>query len=304
MRSNFAIYAVFVLSLLPFGVRAQAQPEPSATPVVSAAPVKWVRYEVGERKISFTMPKLPVESEAGSPCEDVDGAVYQAYAAQVVYEFAWYGKRTAPIPQSCSFPKTFGPQAFLQRLKVLRAQEKVKETTATFDSLTANIFRFETPQYVSTRYVMWSIDEWVEMTITRRNENVVDEEAIVKSIAFRRMDGVRIFSGSPEIVGDLAKDPPTLVKAPVGFSSIVIVSKPRPLYTDKARKRKVQGKLSLSVTFLANGTIGPITVEKDLDEGLTEQGLAAARRILFLPATELGKPADTVKSIEYYFSLN
>lgn len=91
---------------------------------------------------------------------------------------------------------------------------------------------------------------------------------------------------------------------PVGVTaSIKILSKPRPGYTDSARQANVQGTVILRVTFLANGSIGGISAVKGLPNGLTEQAIAAARRISFQPATVNGVPQSVTKQIEYTFSI-
>jgi len=76
-----------------------------------------------------------------------------------------------------------------------------------------------------------------------------------------------------------------------------ILTKPKPPYTDEARRNNVQGKVILKVTFLPSGQIGTISTIKGLPNGLTEQAIAAARSIKF----ETGKAVT--KSIEYNFTM-
>ena len=84
---------------------------------------------------------------------------------------------------------------------------------------------------------------------------------------------------------------------------IRILSKPRANYTDMAKKNGVEGIVRLRVTFLASGKIGSISPFLALPDGLTEQAIAAARKIKFEPATRNGIPINTVKIVEYNFSL-
>ena len=81
-----------------------------------------------------------------------------------------------------------------------------------------------------------------------------------------------------------------------------ILSKPRPNYTDMARKNGVEGVVRLRVTFLATGKIGAVSPVSALPDGLTEQAIAAARDIKFEPATRNRIPFNTVKIVEYNFS--
>jgi len=101
--------------------------------------------------------------------------------------------------------------------------------------------------------------------------------------------------------GDEGNGPPP---KPVGVTAgIKILSKPRPGYTDSARQANIQGTVILRVTFMANGSVGGISAVKGLPSGLTEQAIAAARRISFQPATLNGVPQNVTKQIEYTFSI-
>jgi len=82
-----------------------------------------------------------------------------------------------------------------------------------------------------------------------------------------------------------------------------IVAKPRPGYTEAARKNGTQGTVVLRVTFLANGSIGPISTVRGLPNGLTEQAIAAARNIRFEPPKRNGIPSAVTRTIEYSFTM-
>jgi len=102
--------------------------------------------------------------------------------------------------------------------------------------------------------------------------------------------------------GDGSSAPPP--PRPVGVTQgIKIISKPRPGYTDAARQNNIQGTVILRVTFLASGQVGSISPVKGLPNGLTEQAIAAARRINFKPAKRDGQGQTVTKQIEYSFSI-
>jgi TonB family protein len=91
---------------------------------------------------------------------------------------------------------------------------------------------------------------------------------------------------------------------PVGVTQgLKILSKPRPGYTDSARQANIQGTVILRVTFLASGAIGSISPVKGLPSGLTEQAIAAAKRISFEPAKRNGIGQSVTRQIEYTFSI-
>ncbi len=94
--------------------------------------------------------------------------------------------------------------------------------------------------------------------------------------------------------------PQTPVKNP---TPLKLLSKPKANYTDFARFYEIAGKVSLRVTFMANGTIGTVSVVSKLPFGLTEQAIIAARGIRFEPAMKEGVAVSVTKMIEYNFTI-
>jgi periplasmic protein TonB len=108
-------------------------------------------------------------------------------------------------------------------------------------------------------------------------------------------------NGTGDGEGGFGAPPPP---RPVGVTQgLKILSKPRPGYTDAARQANIQGTVILRVTFLASGQIGSIAPVKGLPSGLTEQAIAAARRISFEPAKRDGIGQTVSRQIEYTFSI-
>ncbi len=107
-------------------------------------------------------------------------------------------------------------------------------------------------------------------------------------------------NGTGDGDGGSGGPPPRAVGVTQG---IKILSKPRPGYTDSARQNNITGTVILRVTFLASGQVGSISPVKGLGNGLTEQAIAAARRISFEPAKTNGVPQSVTKQIEYTFSI-
>jgi len=82
-----------------------------------------------------------------------------------------------------------------------------------------------------------------------------------------------------------------------------ILSKPEPLYTEKARQNGVTGTISLRMVFFFDGRVRNVVVLKGLGSGLTEMAVNAARRIKFAPATKDGRPVSQYVTIEYNFNI-
>jgi Gram-negative bacterial TonB protein C-terminal len=91
-----------------------------------------------------------------------------------------------------------------------------------------------------------------------------------------------------------AKDDTTIKKA-------IVLSLPRPSFTESARKNKVGGNVSLLLKLGADGRINQFRVMKTLPEGLLREAVIAAMRIKYLPEEQNGKPRSSIQLIEYNF---
>jgi TonB family protein len=90
---------------------------------------------------------------------------------------------------------------------------------------------------------------------------------------------------------------------PVDFQPVEIISKPTPVYTEEARRLKIEGEVALSVIFLANGTIKVLGVVKSLGHGLDQVAEQSAPLIRFKPALRDGKPTDFPATLRIQFRL-
>jgi len=273
-----------------------------------AAAVAWTDYQIPEQKLSIALPKLPVARGDSDLCSQKEGRLYYAYARGVVYQFAWHAKSTQPIPDWCRIKKKFSVIADLSKriddLKVPGAV--VEESDGTVAGKAAKGLRSTTVNgsVVETRWLVWLIDRWLELAITRRKETVVDEGRFMNGLKLSSSSGADVGSGADSMLGDADVNQQTAVEGKP-IEGLVILSKPRPGYTDEARLHNVQGTVILRIVFLANGGIGPISVVKELPFGLTEQAINAAKKIPFLPKTEDGKSVGVTvtRQIEYTFSI-
>ncbi|MGC1362069.1 MAG: energy transducer TonB [Silvibacterium sp.] len=84
---------------------------------------------------------------------------------------------------------------------------------------------------------------------------------------------------------------------------LVLLNKPKPGYTEEARRLKIQGDVTLQVRFTASGQVDVLRVVSGLGYGLDELAQNAARRIQFKPATRDGHPIDEVTMIHVTFQL-
>lgn len=87
------------------------------------------------------------------------------------------------------------------------------------------------------------------------------------------------------------------------FTNVVVLNKPRPGYTEEARRLKIEGDVTLQVRFTASGQVQVLRVVSGLGYGLDELAQDAARRIQFKPATRDGRAVDEVTVIHVTFQL-
>ncbi|HEX6718398.1 MAG TPA: energy transducer TonB [Pyrinomonadaceae bacterium] len=80
-----------------------------------------------------------------------------------------------------------------------------------------------------------------------------------------------------------------------------IQTKPQPSYTEDALRHQISGTVILKAIFTKTGHVENIRVVSGLPYGLTEEAVAAARKIKFTPAMKDGKPVSMWMQLEYNF---
>jgi len=86
-------------------------------------------------------------------------------------------------------------------------------------------------------------------------------------------------------------------------SSVELLSKPEPQYTDEARRLGIEGEVLVNVVFLASGQVKVEGVTKGLGHGLDEAAVRAAQQIRFKPAIQDGHAVDFPAVIHIVFQL-
>jgi TonB family protein len=85
--------------------------------------------------------------------------------------------------------------------------------------------------------------------------------------------------------------------------SAEIISKPNPIYTDEARKLRIEGEVLLEVVFESGGKVRVLRVVRGLGHGLDEAAAKAAEQIRFHPAKQDGQPVDFPAVLHILFQL-
>jgi TonB family protein len=82
-----------------------------------------------------------------------------------------------------------------------------------------------------------------------------------------------------------------------------ILVKPLPIYTEEARKLRIEGEVLLEVVFESSGKLRVVRVVRGLGHGLDESAVQAAQQIHFKPALRDGQPADSTAVLHIVFQL-
>ncbi len=274
------------------------------------APILWEYYQLPDEKLSVMLPKLPVESRIGDPCEQTRGSAFHVYADNAVYELRFYAKLPVSASSSNCWKKvSFSENTLTKQVEFLRQTKPapVLESNTNIGLRRAQLFTWNTPTEIAKRWIIadFANDRWVELSVNYRKNSAVDESRFLNSLQLGSPIGKVIGPGSLATLGDTESQPAKqrkLESLPVD-GPLLLINKSPAAYTDAARSSAIHGTVKLKVTFLANGCIGNITVVSSLPNGLTEEAIAAARRFVFIPKRANGVAVSLVKEVHYGFSI-
>ncbi|MGE3342565.1 MAG: TonB family protein [Vicinamibacterales bacterium] len=88
-----------------------------------------------------------------------------------------------------------------------------------------------------------------------------------------------------------------------GIEPPQLLKEVRPLYTDDARRRAVQGDVVLEIVVRRDGSVGDVRVTRPLGSGLDQRAVAAVRQWRFSPAKRQGAPVDVIVEVAVGFTL-
>jgi TonB family protein len=175
--------------------------------------------------------------------------------------------------------------------------------TGGFDTASGAITGTATAGKVSTRDFGDSVAE--QRTISRRplDEGVHGgfSAQTAQAETHAKPDGVQGQFAAAAVAAPTRSGPAASV--PGEQTALQIVSKPRPAYTEEARRLRIEGEVLLETWFGASGQIRVLRVVQSLGHGLDENAADAARNIRFVPPERSGRPIDTVAMVRITFSL-
>ena len=84
----------------------------------------------------------------------------------------------------------------------------------------------------------------------------------------------------------------------------VLLNQPRPLFTEEARKNKIQGVVRVRILVDSSGAVKEVVLTRGLPDGLNEQAIKAAYQMRFRPAIKNGQPVSYwLSNVEVEFNL-
>lgn len=286
----------------------------------STAPINWQRYKISSDAVSLSLPKLPNLRRSGNTCFEIETREYAAYAAGIVYGFNINSEAKTPAPFICTDRKKFDEQNFTNRIQEVKSFLKTNEQT------TVNLNNSAAVKINNKFFTYWLINDfknkrWFEFWVSESNDTDQNIKNFINSLKYEKAtNAIEIGEGSDRTLGDELVVGKTENKLPetesgktekVDSIGVRIVVKPSAIYTDAARQNQIQGIVSLRVTFSADGGIGsavpatnfPSDLKENFDFGLREQAIAAAKKMVFIPAKKDGVPVTIIKTVQYSFVL-
>jgi TonB family protein len=118
----------------------------------------------------------------------------------------------------------------------------------------------------------------------------------------RQRNGTVVQTGFGQMT---AATPTTRERGPEkpSMTPVEITYKPLPVYTQEARRLRLEGEVLVRVMFAASGDLRVQQVVQGLGHGLDEAALRAAQQIRFRPARRNGEPYDSVALVHIVFEL-
>jgi TonB family protein len=110
-------------------------------------------------------------------------------------------------------------------------------------------------------------------------------------------------SGFGDVQAASASPAAKRAEAAVPDTPAEITFKPKPDYTDDARKLRVEGEVLLRALLGATGEVHVLEIVRGLGHGLDENAISAAQQIRFKPALRGGHPVDSIVTVHILFQL-
>jgi TonB family protein len=137
----------------------------------------------------------------------------------------------------------------------------------------------------------------------KNRRNIPDDEDELLSRTDRERLNAEIATTTGKYLDLLREGKEKGYRVPLPDDRPIILHRAYARYTDAARKAKAQGVIVVSIEYQSDGTLKVVKVVSGLGFGLDEKAVAAARKIVFLPAIKDGAFVNMPSNLEYSFNI-
>ena len=287
---------ILLLACLLFAATSAAGQNESAAPAATrqAELSAWQTYRIKGEEVSASFPTLPAmttyQSYRNQTRQTLTNRMAGAYADGVVYSVYTFDN---PKPRD-DF------EDFVAREAQMGGWDVSTGRAVKIGSYTGKEYSFQKNDLACTVQLFAVEDHFYKFT----TKGVPTEEAAVKqffsSVSFNPKEGIDVSDGPG---GSFSHPTAEIVLGSQADTKARLVMKPEPSYTEEARQAATTGTVVLKVVFSSSGSVNNIRTVQGLPHGLTEQAIAAARKIKYIPAVKEGKYVSMWMQLEYNFNL-
>jgi TonB family protein len=294
MKKQLSLLACLVFAST--SAMAQTDPNTAVVKTKQAELSTWKKYTVSGERFSVSLPTAPAMTT-------YDTLLFELRKTQRSRELGVYADGAV---YSISVLENIKRQSLgdyiLEQNRRRNQWDISTETPVTVGDVTGK--QYSSADKTQRRTVQFFATEGRLYQFSVHGNQAADEavKQFFSSIEFgKKAEGIDIKEGEGQPFGNPTCDA-TVTGRDVD-TKVKLVMKPEPRYTEAARQHQVVGTVILKVVFACNGSVEKITAVKELPQGLTEQAMAASRKIKYIPAIKDGKFASVWMQLEYNFNL-
>jgi TonB family protein len=277
----------------------------------------WTRYTYGREEFSVRLPAAPFVWEEsrqipGNPFEREAGRVFGAYSGDFVYTIESYDN-----PRRSETLDYFANNFLLRGRKEMRLRELASVPSGGREYFRSYTCGGQSTCEETSRVFRTDRHAYIVSVVGESPSQATAREFLDSFTLSAKPEGTLISDAPPapiEVRMPPKNEPPPNVALPAAASGgalmqrevtrkAILVFRPEPGYTEKARQKQVSGVVRMKMVLGADGRVRDISLVKILPDGLTERAVRAARHMLFIPATKDGRRVSQWVTVEYVFNI-
>ena len=290
---------LFVLACLAFTAIAAMAQNPAASPEVQTRQSElqnWKRYTVDGERFSVSLPTVPAMTTRDMTIWELrksrrersigayaDGAVYTIHVVENVQRKSL--------------------EDFIRDRNRSNRWDLSTETAVTINDINGKQYSSVGKPVNDTAQFFSANGRLYEFSVVGNSPEDEGAKQFFSSIVIaKKADGIEIHDGE----GTPFSNPSCDQVAGGGRDvdrRVRVVMKPEPRYNELARQKRTVGTVIVKAVFSCNGSVTDIRVLQELPNGLTDQAIAALKKLKYVPAVKNGKYVSMWMQLEYNFNL-